>query len=169
MLTRFRVEYKSNRTDSGRKTRIMNYSRPKKRACTLIMLALVSLVLLMMQPATHSHADGPVLLWLPLVLSNAPATVPLAGTLREQIALDHINAYRALAGVQRVAPHPALLAAAQHHADYDLRNHGDPAAWTNGPHGEVAGKPGFSGIMPGERAAAAGYAWAARLGSDRLL
>jgi hypothetical protein len=47
------------------------------------------------------------------------------------------------------------------HADYDLLNHGDPAAWAYGPHGEVSCKPGFSGAMPGDRAVAAGYPWPA--------
>src|SRR5439155_20986092 len=35
------------------------------------------------------------------------------------------------------------------------------SAWANGPHGEVAGKPGFTGIMPGDRAVAANYPWSA--------
>lgn len=55
----------------------------------------------------------------------------------------------------------ALVTAAQRHADYDLLNASDGSAWAFGPHGEVAGKPGFSGTWPGDRASAAGYAWAA--------
>jgi len=109
-------------------------------------------------------ADGPYLVRLPLVAKGVASHMlptPVPGTPPEQIALDRVNAYRSLAGVQPVEPHVALLAAAQHHADYDLLNHSDPSAWTNGPHGEVNGKPGFSGVMPGDRAVAAGYPWAA--------
>jgi uncharacterized protein YkwD len=74
-----------------------------------------------------------------------------------QQALDRMNVYRMQAGVAPLRLHPALVAAAQNHATYSLLNHADPAAWTNGPHGEVAGKPGFTGKVAGERAIAAGY------------
>jgi uncharacterized protein YkwD len=69
---------------------------------------------------------GLYLLRLPLVAKSQPPNAlppPLPGTPPEQIALDRINAYRALAGVPPLEPHVALLAAAQHHADYDLLNH----------------------------------------------
>lgn len=78
-----------------------------------------------------------------------------------QAALDRINHYRSLAGVRSVQAHPALSAAAQNHAAYTILNDGDPSAWVNGPHGEVAGKPGFTGSMPGDRAIATHYPWAA--------
>lgn len=57
-----------------------------------------------------------------------------------------------------LSPNLALVTAAQRHADYDLLNTPDASAWALWPHGEVAGKPGFSGTWPGDRAIAAGYA-----------
>ena len=50
-----------------------------------------------------------------------------------------------------------LVASAQHHAAYAVLNDGDASAWTGGPHGEVVGKPGFSGQTPGDRVTAAGF------------
>jgi uncharacterized protein YkwD len=143
---------------------VMRLNRPTKRACFLLILTLALSATLAAHRVPQTYADGPYIVRLPLVakmgVSNTLPT-PLPGTPPEQIALDRVNAYRALAGVPSLAPHVALLAAAQHHADYDLLNHSDPAAWTYGPHGEVSGKPGFSGTMPGDRAVAAGYPWAA--------
>jgi Cysteine-rich secretory protein family len=142
----------------------MHRNRPAKHACFLLILALTLCATLVAQSVPQTFAEGPYLLRLPLVAKSEPPgalPTPQPGTPPEQLALDRINAYRALAGVPPVEPHAALLAAAQHHADYDLLNHSDPAAWAYGPHGEVSGKPGFSGAMPGDRAVAAGYPWAA--------
>ena len=142
----------------------MHLTHPRRYACILLVLALALCTTLTTKPVSRVFADGPYLVRLPLVakmsVSNSLPT-PQPGTPPEQLALDRINAYRALAGVPPLEPHVALLAAAQHHADYDLLNHSDPSAWTNGPHGEVNGKPGFSGVMPGDRAVAASYPWAA--------
>jgi uncharacterized protein YkwD len=143
---------------------VMRLNRPTKHACFLLILALALSATLASQRVPQTYADAPYLLRLPLVARSEPPNAlptPLPGTPPEQIALDRINAYRALAGVPPLEPHVALLAAAQHHADYDLLNHSDPAAWAYGPHGEVSGRPGFSGAMPGDRAVAAGYPWAA--------
>jgi uncharacterized protein YkwD len=142
----------------------MRLNRPTKHAYFLLVLALALCATLASQRVPQTYADGPYLLRLPLVIkSDLPTTLPtpVPGAPPEQIALDRINAYRALAGVPLVQPHPALLTAAQRHADYDLLNYNDPSAWTNGPHGEMSGKPGFTGVMPGDRAVAAGYPWAA--------
>jgi hypothetical protein len=77
----------------------------------------------------------------------------------EQIVLDRINFYRTLAGAPQLQLHPALLQAAQYHADYYLLNYADADAMAYGPHGEVAGKPGFTGRASWDRASAAGYPW----------
>lgn len=142
----------------------MHLTHPLRYAWILLVLALALCAPVTTKPGSLVFADGPYLVRLPLVtkmsVSNTLPT-PLPGTPPEQLALDRINAYRALAGVPLVQPHVALLTAAQRHADYHLLNHNDPSAWTNGPHGEMSGKLGFSGVMPGDRAVAAGYPWAA--------
>jgi hypothetical protein len=104
--------------------------------------------------ARHVTASGDYRVYLPRIFAPEATSDPA------HIAIERINVYRTLAGVQVVQPHPALTAAVQNHAHYDLQNYADPAAWIYGPHGEVAGKPGFTGQMPGDRATAAGYPWA---------
>jgi len=94
---------------------------------------------------------------LPIVMNNAKvATQPSTA----QSMVDQINYYRGLAGVPIVQPHPALTAAAQNHANYDLLNYNDGTAWTNGPHSEVEGKPGFTGNTAADRMAAALFPYA---------
>jgi uncharacterized protein YkwD len=142
----------------------MHRTHPLRYAWILLVLALALCATVATKPVSRVFADGPYVVRLPLITKMSASNTlptPFPGTPPEQIALDRVNAYRALAGVPPLEPHVALLAAAQHHADYDLLNHSDPSAWTNGPHGEVSDKPGFSGVMPGDRAVAAGYRWAA--------
>ncbi len=118
-------------------------------------MPIVMLIIFLITSAARiapAHANEPTLLYLPLI--TTPATPA-------QIALGRINYYRQLAGVPSVQLHSALAAAAQNHANYDLLNHGDPSAWVAGPHGEVVGKPGFTGESSGARAIAAGYPWEA--------
>lgn len=91
-------------------------------------------------------------LYLPLVMTPKTAA---------QRASERVNYYRQLAGAPLLQLHPALTTAAQNHANYDLLNHSDPSAWMIGPHGEITGKPGFTGESSGARALAAGYPWAA--------
>lgn len=98
------------------------------------------------------HAGQTTTLYLPLIMTPKSAA---------QLASERVNYYRQLAGAPAVQLHTALTVAAQHHAQYDLLNHGDPSAWAAGPHGEVVGKPGFTGESSGARALAAGYPWAA--------
>jgi len=74
-------------------------------------------------------------------------------------AIARANYYRSIAGVDPVSSHPAIESAAQSHADYYLLNYGDSEAETYGPHGEVAGKPGYTGRWPSDRLVAAGYPW----------
>jgi hypothetical protein len=101
------------------------------------LLTLSLLTIALAARAAQLHADAPYRLSLPLISRAALAEVP------------------------RVELHPALVAAAQHHADYDLLNSSDPSAWTNGPHGEVAGKPGFTGTTFGDRVLAARFLYPA--------
>ena len=92
-------------------------------------------------------------IYLPLIQNSAGSgSFPVA-----QQALDELNHYRALAGSPLLQLHPAIVAAAQNHANYSVLNSGDSSAWTNGAHGEVAGKPGFTGVWPNDRLVAAGY------------
>lgn len=67
----------------------------------------------------------------------------------EVAALDYLNNVRAQMGIQSMKLDPALTTAAGNHANYLLMNK------ENG-HTESSGKPGFSGELPWDRAAAAG-------------
>jgi len=92
--------------------------------------------------------------FLPVIQRNWPGPAfPEAA----QRALERLNMYRALAGAPPLRLYPAVVAAAQNHANYALLNHGDDSAWANGAHGEVPGKPGFTGAGPWDRMVAAGY------------
>ena len=71
---------------------------------------------------------------------------------RLQTALSRVNYYRQKAGVAPCTLNSALVSAAQAHADYFRQN----APLAN-PHGEEAGKPGFTGADWSARAGAAGY------------
>lgn len=95
-------------------------------------------------------------LFLPLV-AHAPAGPDYPAAARQ--AIDRANVYRARIGVIPLQPHAAIVASTQNHADYFLLNVADTSAWTYGPHGEVDGKPGFTGRWPGDRMKAAGYPW----------
>lgn len=96
----------------------------------------------------------PQQVFLPIVQRGnlTPAFPPAA-----QQALDRMNVYRARVGVMPLRLHPAIVAAAQNHATYHMLNYADSSAWANGPHGEVAGKPGYTGKWPFDRLVAAGY------------
>lgn len=137
------------------------HSTSLMRLCALALLALAFAVALSSSPTQPASAEAPHLLSLPLILNQASSHVAPVPVPPEQRALARVNAYRSLAGVQLLTLDPALGTAAQRHADYDLLNAPDASAWAFGPHGEVAGKPNFSGTWPGDRATNAGYAWAA--------
>jgi hypothetical protein len=68
-------------------------------------------------------------------------------------SLARINTYRAWIGIPPLEMHPALMAAAQSHADYWLRNSGSMP----GLHNQTPGAPGFSGATMSERASNFGY------------
>lgn len=74
-------------------------------------------------------------------------------------AVARANEYREKIGMSPLAAHPALVTAAQNHANYRLQNYADQSAWEFGAHGEVEGKPGFTGKWPSDRIKAAGFPW----------
>src|SRR6266508_1974787 len=136
----------------------MHHHRFRSIAHTLLVpLLLVGLACTVLSRGQAAASD-PYQIRLPLVRTSTQPASP--GDPPEQIALDRINSYRQLAGVQPVQPHGALTAAAEHHASYDLLNYGDQSAWSNGPHGEVAGKPGFTGQTAADRMAATQFPFA---------
>ena len=74
-------------------------------------------------------------------------------------AIERSNFYREQIGIPSIILNSNLVSAAQNHADYHTLNYKDPSAWINGPHGEVTGKPGFTGENVPDRMNAAGYQW----------
>lgn len=87
------------------------------------------------------------------------AMMAITGTVAEQ-ALGRANVYRARVGVMPLLSHPALLQAAENHTNYLVTNYADASAWLYGAHGEVEGKPFFTGKWPVDRIAVANYPWA---------
>ncbi|MFC1923562.1 CAP domain-containing protein [Chloroflexota bacterium] len=74
-------------------------------------------------------------------------------------ARKRANYYRGIVGVYPLRPHDAIITAAQNHANYYMLNYKDSSAFTDLTHGEVEGKPGFTGKLPGDRMYAAGFPW----------
>ncbi len=70
-----------------------------------------------------------------------------------------MNLYRTRAGLTPLQLHDTMNAAAQNHANYQQLNHFDSSAWEFGGHGEVAGKPGFTGKWPSDRIKVTDYPW----------
>jgi hypothetical protein len=104
------------------------------------------------------------MLYLPIVAKPAapqPAPAPpdeaAPPTTQAGRAAQRINAYRALAGLPPIVVDPLLAQAAANHAHYYVLNVGDPSLQGMGLHREVAGRPGFTGVEPRDRATAAGY------------
>jgi uncharacterized protein YkwD len=75
----------------------------------------------------------------------------------EEQALNRANYYRQQVGVPPMQLHPAIVEAAQNHADYVILNRGVDGAFPNGSHSEAEGFPGFTGESFSERMRAAGY------------
>ena len=88
---------------------------------------------------------GPYHLYFPFVMVT-PAPRPY------QVAVDRINFWRAIAGLQPVQDHPATRCAAENHANYLALNA------TGDAHYETAGYPGFTGERLQDRLAYCGYA-----------
>jgi uncharacterized protein YkwD len=100
------------------------------------------------QQASHSFT-----VFIPLVERST-----YIGELEEaKIAIERVNYYRNLAGVPSLQVRETVIDAAQNHADYYLLNYADEQAWEYGVHGEVVGKPGFTGKWPYDRMQAANY------------
>jgi hypothetical protein len=74
-------------------------------------------------------------------------------------AITRANLYRMRVGAMPLRIHPAIVAATQAHANYFLLNFGDQSAQAYGAHGEVDGKPGYTGRWPSDRIRAAGFPW----------
>ncbi len=130
-------------------TTMSHFIFAKRSIPIMLLIVILCTIAARIAPA---HADQTTRRYLPLIMTPKTAA---------QRASERVNYYRKLTGAPPVQLHAALTVAAQNHAQYDLLNHGDPSAWTAGPHGEVAGKPGFTGESSGTRALAAGYPWAA--------
>ena len=80
-----------------------------------------------------------------------PAAIQATG----DALVDKINTFRADIGLPSLKAHPALMQAAQAHADYYVANRNDPNSGSL--HTEVPGKPGYTGRTIGQRSRAAGY------------
>lgn len=91
------------------------------------------------------------------VVRQQAETIAAATTTADAIA--RANEYRQQVGLAPLQSHAAIGTAAQNHANYYVTNAHDPAAQTYGPHGEVAGKPQFTGQWPSDRLKAANYPW----------
>jgi len=102
----------------------------------------------------YIHRRPAYMVFLPTVYYAGPETT-FPEPARQ--AADRLNGYRALVEAVPVRLHAAIITAAQNHANYYLLNHNDPGAWTYGYHGEVEGKPGYTGKWPLDRMQAAGY------------
>jgi photosystem II stability/assembly factor-like uncharacterized protein len=98
--------------------------------------------------SASTHTEGQV--------EAATATDPSAPAAQ---AVERANRYRAQVRSIPLQLHPALVTAAQNHATYRRVNYADSSAWTYGAHGEVAGKPEFTGQWPKDRIAATNYPW----------
>jgi uncharacterized protein YkwD len=83
----------------------------------------------------------------------SPASDVQANQAEFQESLDRINTYRAWMGMGPLQMDPALMAAAQSHADYYARNGGNMP----GLHNQTPGAPGFTGATMRDRAAHFGY------------
>jgi hypothetical protein len=94
-----------------------------------------------------------VKIFLPVVFN-----LPMSDKDAEQ-AIRQANLYRKLVDATPLHLHPAIVTATQAHAQYFLLNFGDQSAQAYGAHGEVEGKPGFTGHWPSDRIDAAGFPW----------
>ncbi|MCR6481022.1 CAP domain-containing protein [Variovorax sp. ZS18.2.2] len=83
------------------------------------------------------------------IVASVPAATYSAGS-EEDAAFKLLNAERARCGFGKLAQNGGLDAAAKGHADWLINNN-------YVGHNQVAGTPGFTGVTPADRAAAAGY------------
>ena len=111
-----------------------------------------------------ARAGQDTITYLPIIMRESTSGTPpppLPTGPVEQQALDRINYYRSLAGTPPLQLHPSLVTAAQNHVTYLDLNSNDASANVYWPHGEVEGKPGYTGRWSGDRAVATSYPWSA--------
>jgi uncharacterized protein YkwD len=101
--------------------------------------------------ATQLSIVGAILIATYLFIS--PADDVQANDAEFEEALHRINAYRAWIGIKPLEMHPALMEAAQSHADYYELNNGNMP----GLHNQTPGAPGFTGATMRDRAVNFGY------------
>ena len=102
--------------------------------------------------ASPASLDSPA----PIVLASPPVTEPSAPVLVGNIAIDGrnwINFRRSQIGIPQLTQSTLVDRAAQAHSDYQRLN--DTIT-----HGEIAGKPGFTGVNLLGRLTTAGYTFA---------
>lgn len=105
-------------------------------------------------PAKPGYVYDPVVSNFTIqVADGAVESLPAPGP-EELRALEHVNAYRAAAGLQSLAYSPALGVAAREHARYLIVN---PVQRTADPHHQREGTQRFFGASPGDRVAYYGY------------
>jgi hypothetical protein len=127
-----------------------------------LLIVLITYAAGISSPTPLAQAGEEVTTYLPIVMrgknsTTPPPPQPTGPT--EQQALDRLNYYRGIAGAPSLQLHPALVTAAQNHVTYLGLNSNDEAATAYWPHGEVEGKPGYTGRWSGDRAVATGYPW----------
>ncbi|MBE0409178.1 MAG: hypothetical protein IBX69_05530, partial [Anaerolineales bacterium] len=105
----------------------------------------------------QTQANPAFYVYLPVVESSPAGSAPPGED--AHLAIERVNYYRTLAGVANLQIRETIIEAAENHANYYLLNFADPQAWEYGFHGEVSGKPGFSGKWPYDRMQAADYPW----------
>jgi hypothetical protein len=96
---------------------------------------------------------------LPLAWPASPfdaATPPVPASARQAMAIIN-ERYRRPLGMPDIRWEPRLAAAAVAHSNYWSRNGGWPKGNALQFHGQTPGRPGFTGVSPGDRCDAAGY------------
>ncbi len=91
-------------------------------------------------------------------IAEAETVIDVPGSPSEQ-AVTRANYYRAIVGTIPLQLHPTLVDATANHTNYRLQNYADSSAMIYGAHGEVEGKPGFTGQWPKDRIATTNYPW----------
>jgi uncharacterized protein YkwD len=91
--------------------------------------------------------------YTPTAPSTGTGTAPGDANAEQIEAMEYMNTFRNLTGLNPIDLNSALNQAAQAHSDYCSTN----SDWCPGWHSEEPGHPGFTGENFGDRCAAAGY------------